>query len=330
VDECPICGCRPTAIEPKAGYPTIRCVRCGDFTLEGQAFDLPRKWVEGQHPDRPPEGRFAASHAIRRMQRPGKPMPFISVNQLRLLWSQPLPNPQRQADLLLLLLGGANLPMDKYVSKRAEASCAEMGTRDDPPEGKTGGFTQIMRRLVGQELVENNSHPAIGSNVELRLTFDGWSAYERLRQATVESKTAFMAMGFSNAVLDTIVADYFVPAALETGYQLYRLDDRPKSGLIDNRMRVEIRTAKFLVCDLTDDNRGAYWESGFAEGAQKPVFYTCQKSKFDKAKTHFDTEHLFTVLWEESDPAKAAEELKAAIRNEFPADSIPPDLSKRS
>jgi hypothetical protein len=129
--------------------------------------------------------------------------------------------------------------------------------------------------------------------------------------------------------LDAMVADHFVPAVRETGFELYRLDDRPKAGLIDNHTRVEIRAAKFLVCDLTDENRGAYWESGFAEGAGKPVFYTCEKSKFGATKTHFDTEHLQTILWDAADPAVAAKELKAYIRNEFPADSIPPDLSKR-
>src|SRR5207245_2489747 len=101
---------------------------------------------------------------------------------------------------------------------------------------------------------------------------------------------------------------------------------RPSSGLIDNRMRVDIRTAKFLVCDLTDENRGAYWEAGFAEGTGKPVFYTCEGKKFDSVRPHFDTEHLFTVKWDLADPTSAAEELKAAIRNEFPADAIPPDL----
>src|SRR5207248_916726 len=102
--------------------------------------------------------------------------------------------------------------------------------------------------------------------------------------------------------LDGIVADYFVPAVRQCGFDLYRLDDRPKAGVIDNRMRVEIRAAKFIVCDLTDENRGAYWEAGFAEGAQKPVFYTCEKGKFEATKPHFDTEHMFTIRWDADDP----------------------------
>jgi hypothetical protein len=328
MNKCPICGCQPIQIDPRNGNPRINCHRCGEFVLGERAFDMPAMWIAGRNPDLLPDGRFSASHAIRRMQqKPGDPVRQITLDHLRLLWKQPLPNPQRQADLLLLVLGDANLPLDRFVQRRPEAYCAEIGTRDDPAMGMTAGFNVIMKHLLNKKLIEHNSHPT-GPNVELRLTFDGWAAYEQLRRETIESKAAFMAMNFSNPVLDRIVADYFVPAVLETGYQLFRLDGRPKAGLIDNRMRVEIRAAKFLVCDLTDENRGAYWESGFAEGAQKPVFYTCEKSKFSSAKTHFDTEHLFTVLWQESEPAKAADELKAAIRNEFPTDAIPPDLSK--
>ena len=59
----------------------------------------------------------------------------------------------------------------------------------------------------------------------------------------------------------------------------------PKAGLIDDRLRVEIRTSRFLIADLTHENAGAYWEAGFAEGLGKPVIYTCEKSKFDTAKT---------------------------------------------
>jgi hypothetical protein len=138
-----------------------------------------------------------------------------------------------------------------------------------------------------------------------------------------------MAMSFSNPDLDELVSKFFVPAVMAAGFDLFRLDDHPKAGLIDNRMRVEIRAAKFLVCDLSDENRGAYWEAGFAEGAEKPVFYTCEKEKFEKAKSHFDTEHMFTVRWSKNEPQKAADELLAAIRNEFPAEAQQPDFSTR-
>ena len=61
--------------------------------------------------------------------------------------------------------------------------------------------------------------------------------------------------------------------------------DVSQAGLIDNVMRVQIRDSAFILADLTDDNLGAYWEAGFAEGLGKPVIYLCEAARFDNAKT---------------------------------------------
>ena len=325
---CPICSFPQAQPNRVGGHTVVRCERCGVFEIGDRTAGIALEWAAGRHQNRAARGRFAASHAIRRMQGSGNPSPRIDEALLASLWAEPLPNPQRQVELFLLALGGEQLPIDEYVRWRAERFCAEIGSEDDPAEGKTGGLALVMKRLTDIRLVEVDPHPP-GATVGTRLTFDGWAEYERLRREVAESRTAFMAMGYSNPTLAKIVAEHFVPAVKETGFELYQLDDRPRPGLIDNRMRVEIRAARFLVCDLTDENRGAYWESGFAEGAGKPVFYICEKTKFSEARTHFDTEHMQTIRWEETDPASAAEELKAAIRNEFPSKSTPPDLSKR-
>jgi nucleoside 2-deoxyribosyltransferase len=76
-----------------------------------------------------------------------------------------------------------------------------------------------------------------------------------------------------------------------------------------------------MIADLTDDNEGAYWEAGFAEGLSKPVIFTCEKAKFEEKKTHFDTNHRLTVKWDKDSPQDAAEELKATIRATLPDDA---------
>ncbi|HMF48178.1 MAG TPA: hypothetical protein VK603_06015, partial [Candidatus Saccharimonadales bacterium] len=102
------------------------------------------------------------------------------------------------------------------------------------------------------------------------------------------------------------------------GFTLETLDERPKAGVIDNRLRVEIQTSRFVVADLTGNNPGAYWEGGFAEGLSKPVFYTCDKAQFDIERTHFDANHLYTVVWKFDQLQTAADELKNAIRATLP------------
>jgi len=150
------------------------------------------------------------------------------------------------------------------------------------------------------------------------LTFEGWQRWEELRRGAPSGTKAFMAMHYGDPVLTRIVDEHFRPAVNQTGFRLMRLDDEPKAGPIDNRLRVEIQSARFLIADLTHGNPGAYWEAGYAEGLGKPVIYTCEESIWKEKKTHFDTNHSQTVVWNVDDVKTAAEKLKATIRVTIP------------
>ena len=150
------------------------------------------------------------------------------------------------------------------------------------------------------------------------LTIEGWRYYEKLLKGKISGNRGFMAMKFDNKFLRRVVDKHFKPAAKQAGYELAALDDQPAAGLIDDRMLVAIRTSAFVVADLSDDNLGAYFEAGFASGLGKPVFFTCERKKWERQKTHFDTNHHYTIPWDSKKPAEAAEHLKAAIRNTFP------------
>jgi hypothetical protein len=129
-------------------------------------------------------------------------------------------------------------------------------------------------------------------------------------------------MKYGEKEVDWIYENYFKNAVRATGFDLYRLDEAPKAGLIDDKLRVEITTSRFLISDLTHENPGAYWEAGYAEGLGKPVIYTCEKEKFETSKTHFDTNHHLTVIWDKENPEAAVQQLKATIRATLPSEAI--------
>jgi nucleoside 2-deoxyribosyltransferase len=158
----------------------------------------------------------------------------------------------------------------------------------------------------------------------LQLTIAGWDRADAIRRGGSISRAAFMAMPFGKPELDAIYRDHFQKAVKDTGFTIKRLDENQPAGLIDDRMRVEIRQCRFLISDLTHGNPGAYWEAGYAEGLGKPVIYTCELSVFaDRAKgTHFDTNHHLTVVWDSASPAVAAAKLKATIRATLPNEAL--------
>jgi hypothetical protein len=259
------------------------------------------------------------SHAIRRLQAGGSG-PTVTAKWLQAVWAhEKLPRPQEQADILVQFLAEGDVASGDWVQCKPQSMTAILGTADNPVRQETSGFAYVVDGLKRKGFIEERQEQGSGTS-DYRLTFSGWERLDQIQRQSIESHIAFMAMGYDNADVDRAFAA-FVDAVAKTGFDLRRLDQKPKAGLIDHRMRVEIRAAKFLVADLTDDNRGAYWEAGFAEGLGKNVYYTCEGAKFDKVKTHFDTEHLLTIKWIPNNFAGAVDELKSAIRNDFPTEA---------
>lgn len=300
---CPICK-DPVTGQDQGFDHWYKCGRCGHFIIPwALEDDLPR-FFHGT-----PLAAPILSHSIRRMQVPDKWVQLDRKMVERILKEDRLPNIKQQADQLLLYLGRQLVTPDAMSNAAPSEICAIIGSADN------NGARYVVQHLKSKELVHDVNWGTLSNARHLGhigLTYDGWQEYEKLQRTVSESRTAFMAMKFENDVLAKIVADYLKPAVAQTGYELRRLDEGQKAGIIDNRMRAEIQSARFLVADLSDQNNGVYFEAGYAEGLGRPVFYTCEESVF--TKRHFDTEHHLTVKWDARNPTKAASELKDAIR----------------
>ena len=178
----------------------------------------------------------------------------------------------------------------------------------------------MIDRLATEELAVVK-HIPMGVNHDqfwVSLNFDGWLEYENIARGKVTGRSAFMAMPFNKPDLDNEWLPELRKAVGGTGFELKRVDDEPKPGLIDVKMRVQITQARFLVVELTHANSGAYWEAGFAEGLGKPVIYTCREGH----GAHFDVDHSLRVNWNLDNLKPALDRLKATIRNALP-DALP-------
>ena len=174
---------------------------------------------------------------------------------------------------------------------------------------------QLANELVKRDIITSDL-PTLRSPMDVvNLTLEGWERYEAEQRGRFQGDYGFLVMQFDDE-LDVFVRDIVKPAVNDaTGYELVDLRDVSKAGLIDNLMVTTIRDAKFVIVDLTHDNRGAYWEAGYAEGLGRPVVYICNKKKFNDGKgTHFDTNHYTTVQWSMDDADSFQQELKATLR----------------
>jgi len=114
----------------------------------------------------------------------------------------------------------------------------------------------------------------------------------------------------------TLLEQYLIPAAKKAGYELGNaLASEPTAGNIHARLEVEIRTARFVVAELSHHNNGAYWEAGFARGLGKPVIYMFNKKIGGSVRPpHFDVGSDHYIAWDQDKPQEAADALKGIIR----------------
>ena len=305
-EQCIVCG-SPANILARNIHDgtTLDCSRCGDFSISRMAATdfLPLKDLKQ---------RALASHLIRRLQ--GEKRPALHSDFFKSLSDRTLPTPAEASDGLLLWLadqadGRPGKPITiTYSDPEIQALIGVIDWSD---------LEWVIGALKNQGLLEGD--PTISAQI-CRLTPMGWLRVEELKQARVSARFAFFARKFQNSDLDRVFEEILRPAVAQTGYELRPVTQR--AGLVDAIIEDEIRRCRFLIADLSDDNPGAYWEAGLAEGLGKPVIYICRaKEGTEEKKTHFDASHRHTVRWELSALTQTAKDLKAVIRNTLLGDA---------
>lgn len=305
--DCPVCN--RTLQEQPTGDETVtyRCVHCGRFRITPTAEETLRHRLDVSK-----AGRFgvaAFSYVLRRMQQ-GNAVPLInSANVQHILDTATLPTPDEQANNFIRWFGTEYPEPGARWRVSHEQAGAIIGVYSED------NFLFVVEGLLKEGLLEGGEMTG-GAAVEL--TFRGWRHFESLQRGAPSGRNAFMAMQYGDAGLDRIFTDHFRPAVKQTCFDLKRLDDEPRAGLLDAHMMLNIKTAWFLIADLTHSNRGAYWEAGYAAGLGKPVIYTCEQTIWSKEKTHFDTNHHLHIPWDAADIGRAVQRLKDTIRLTIP------------
>jgi hypothetical protein len=314
--ECPVCENPQCELGPggRLGFPIHDCPRCGTYVVVGYAdHSLPALLSHKRI------NRSVLSHLIRKAQRPGEPLAIFDEDMAGYQDAPPLPRPREQLNNLVLWIGENQGSTATWATSRTEALAATVGTEISAGEG---ALLWLLSEVKNENLFI--THPNNSSRqTSLQLTMKGWSRFEELRHLAAASRTAFMAMQFGDGELQSVLDSCFKPAVARAGFELRPLNEKQPAGLIDNQIRAAIRSARFVIADLTHDNNGAYFEAGFAEGIGLPVLYTCKKDKFEARRTHFDTNHMVTIPWDVSQLEDAGNRLTATVRATLPAEADP-------
>jgi len=154
----------------------------------------------------------------------------------------------------------------------------------------------LLESLGQQKLVELQGEILDGSGQASRLTTAGWSDLTRRARTGAESNNVFIAMSFDPG--RAAVAEAIARAISASNYTPFRMDQVEHLNRIDDEILSRLRSSRFLVVDLTQQNPGAYFEAGFMLGLGRPVIWIC--SGDDLNKVHFDARQ-YNIIEYDSD-----------------------------
>lgn len=235
-------------------------------------------------------------------------MGFTAIDYKWVLDNQTLPTPTQQIDYLLMYI----IKHTKYLGRvyRITWKTKEylqlqnwIGASDEK------NILALLNDLVRRNMLVFYRQSAAWWDSEL--TVEGREYAASLNKVNKNRRWVFMAMKFEPEQLE-FVKKVLYPALKELGLELKLLPEiQSKENLIDNKLRVAIKQSRFLICDLTHGNQGAYWEAGYAEGLGLPVIYICEKSVMKgENKPHFDVNHQEIYFWYKDNQQSISEFVK--------------------
>jgi len=250
----------------------------------------------------------------------GEPYPKITPDDCKRLASSggaPIDVTEQISNFLLILAKAT-----KFIGARTNREHVEhWARRTFLPSGEH--FKEFAGEIASRQLV-HQQYTSEDNSVILKLTIYGWEEVRKIKSQKGEGTQAFVAMWFHDA-MDDVFDNGFYPALDSVGYHPYRVDRAAHQNRIDDEIMAQIRKSRVLVCDVTGERGGVYFEAGFALGLGIPVIWCCNSSwsirlqkdqhPFDDAepifqlskwtdRRHFDTAHFAHIFWDDIEDLK--------------------------
>lgn len=291
---CWVCG--QTATKNADGNRTARvvsCHVCGNYTISDQ-LDASTGKLDA-------DNRWKLKVAIRTRHEQGERVSLNSESYLDYIqntfFSQ---NPIELVDILLkyLFLNNKEIGGEVKYSEETDYPCIRVKSAEQ--------FHKVI------QYAKQLGYISIPFSNGLELTLNGWKRLDEIKRTGIDSNKAFIAMWFDRSMTE-FWEKGFKTCIIECGYEPIRIDQTNYNEGVCDEIIAQIRNARFIVADLTNNNSGVYYEAGFAHGLGKPVIFTCKKDYFDNSTVHFDVRHYNIVLYEN------AEELSSKLKNRISA-----------
>lgn len=277
---CPICNYEDSVMIAEQDRITVKCPGCKEFSYD---TDVDHDYFLQHGPII--RGRNAWQAEERR-----KPVHITKANQEELIADPP--GPLERLDLALQAAARRTPAMghSSRFNSRNDLGLAYCTTATE--------FQLLFDMLHDENLVNNGGfrgNEETGLEGKVRVKFAGWRHLQELERHTPRPREVFVAMSFHESMQSAFNLG-IAPGIRDAGLTPRRVDDRPHSDSIDQRILTMIRSSGMLVADFTQQRQGVYFEAGYALALGKPVIWCCRRD--DRENLHFDTRQYNYILWD--------------------------------
>lgn len=295
---CPVCDTEGAWSETGAtpDRMSVRCPICNQYEITGTAISVISSWPSAKR-------RLLSGKVRRYTVSTGGRIQTIGSQLLEQINGPEIGRVlEKQGALISDIAFQSKFPGD--VVKLSPFDCVVF-------DGSPGDeLTYHLRSLIERGLLEKRA-----AIYEAVITAEGWEHVERLRSPVgADRSEIFVAMSFKKELAKAWEVG-IKPGVEAAGFKPKRVDSDPHNDKIDDRIMAGIRSAFAIICDVTTQNAGAYFEAGFAMGIGRPVVWTVRQD--DLANLHFDTRQFNHIVW--SDECDLADRLRDHLMAVFGA-----------
>lgn len=205
--------------------------------------------------------------------------------------------------------------LKRYAHRANRLAAGAFGWLDHDPTDRIWArisnqdeLQEILNYLDGKNWLEPEPFKPPAGIRKKRLTVSGWAAIREAMEAESTNEvfiaSAFKWPGEDDA--DRIQAwEAIRNACKNVGYEA-NVVGQNHTGSITDEIIAAIRRSRFVIAELTYNNRGVYYEAGFARALGKPVFHVLREEHAagddrEGRRIHFDIRQIQFRTWKTPD-----------------------------
>jgi hypothetical protein len=163
--------------------------------------------------------------------------------------------------------------------------------------------------LERKGLITVNYHGSSFFPCTIVVTAEGWDLVAAMETDAEYQDAALVALcGGSEYAPEYVKAA--TKACRSNGYRMMEYPCYSDDTKIGHRLFAEVRTSRFVICDVSDISPDTYFVAGMAKALGKTLILTCQTK--DRRDLRLDEQHITVLFWENM--TDLAETLSNAIQ----------------